>query len=387
MERDPARRLMWGPVYPIFLGTVYRVVGSGGFELPEAKGDEYAVATRNARIAQQSLAAIATSLSIALLPFLAWQTNLGVRCGLLAGCFMALFPLNLWVETSGGGEQSYAVIALEVMLLCFTSLHKRNWNSMALAGKTGFTLGLAALLNPVLVPAGGLMLAAEGYRQRRRLRTIMPHISLLMIIAGLVVVPWTYRNYRVFGVFIPIRGSLGLELAIGNNDSATGKSFGTYWDDPASPYLKMHPSVSASERARLMSMGEVEYMKSRMAEATSWIERNPARFLELTVRRALLFWCPPPDLWSPSVSARRLRSVLLTGMSVIAFLGLGFLWRRHRSFAALHFAALFGPCMPYLIVHVEPRYRYIIMWNTALLCAYAAWSIAHYVKRNPAPTR
>ena len=44
--------------------------------------------------------------------------------------------------------------------------------------------------------------------------------ALLVFTIGLV--PWTIRNYRVFGKFIVLRSNFGLELWLGNNPERYG---------------------------------------------------------------------------------------------------------------------------------------------------------------------
>ena len=65
-------------------------------------------------------------------------------------------------------------------------------------------------------------------------------------------VPWTIRNYRVFGKFIVLRSNFGLELWLGNNPAVP---------DTWSPWL--HPNDSLEEAQKYKRMGEIAYMEDK----------------------------------------------------------------------------------------------------------------------------
>ena len=50
---------------------------------------------------------------------------------------------------------------------------------------------------------------------------------------------------------MPLRSNFGLELALGNNPWANGKSYDTSWDDPNCMNRRIHPFGSREERDRL----------------------------------------------------------------------------------------------------------------------------------------
>ena len=351
------------PLYPVLLGTAYRIVGSTG---------------QMAQLTQQILVTFATALGIALLPIVARRTGVGTFCGIIAAIGIALCPFNLWIETSGSWEQPYAVIALQAILICFALLHTNCWQSWKITTMTGVTIGVAALLSPTLLPVAGIIVIGEVFHHHNDLRRKLRHALVLTIVVASIIAPWSYRNFQVLGAFVPIRSNFGLELAIGNNDQATGMTPFTT-GSPTSPGLSpLHPFSSDTEREKLKKMGEARYMASRMTEAITWIRHHPGQFLRLTIWRARLFWFPTIDLWNPSVLARQLRAIVICVISGCALAGIAILWARSKSFGLLHFGAMFGPSLVYLITHVDPRYRYIVMWNTTLLACYAiqaAWQL------------
>src|ERR1700678_3519052 len=91
--------------------------------------------------------------------------------------------------------------------------HLTLWASM------GAYCGLAALVNPALLPS---LLAMLGWAalQTRKSSYSSPLLALLMVV--LVYAPWPIRNARVLGAFIPMRSTVGFELWMGNRPGATG---------------------------------------------------------------------------------------------------------------------------------------------------------------------
>ncbi len=352
------------PVYPILLGTVYRLVGWEG---------------RSAGWGQAMIAVIPTVVSVSLLPIVAFRTRLSPIAGVLGALITACSPLNIWVETSGTWEQPLIAVALIALLLAFVKLHDDGWRSWRLALLVGGMLGFSALLNPVLVPAAALMLLAELALRRGDKRAVMLKMLTLSVCAALVVAPWTLRNYRIFGAIVPIRSNFGLELWIGNNPSANGKTFSSAWDDPKAPMSQPHPYTSPEEAERLTQAGEVQYMRDKLGLASAWISRHPDRFINLTLHRIRLFWFPSSDLWSPSSPGRVLKSLAFSITAAAAWGNLIRLMLMRNPYRWLWLSALIGPSLSYAITHVDPRYRYPIFGLTILLaCDFAVSGVRMY---------
>jgi hypothetical protein len=95
-------------------------------------------------------------------------------------------------------------------------------------------------------------------------------VVCLVLGATLIVAPWTYRNYRLFGKFIPVSNTAGVSLYVGNNPDATGGYVGT-----AESLLKRYDEVTANQEA--------------MRLAVEWIRANPEKFAALIPKKQMLF--------------------------------------------------------------------------------------------------
>gem|GEM_PF-2194547 len=80
---------------------------------------------------------------------------------------------------------------------------------------SGLSFGLAALVRPVVL-AWAVIPAASAALQRRRIRLL-----LFLLAALLVILPWSYRNYKTFGVWTLSTHS-GINFWMGANPQATG---------------------------------------------------------------------------------------------------------------------------------------------------------------------
>lgn len=349
---SPGKSAHVAPLYPALLGCLYYIFGWD---------------TISGRIAQGLAVTIATVITISLLPLIAEKVRLPAISGCVAGIFMALFPLNLWTETSGEWEQPFGALALLLLLWAFCNLHDEKWSRRRTVLLTGFLLGTTAYLSPSLLPAPAIMFIAEWITQRgRRIQVFRAGLVMAMVTLTMIT-PWMIRNYYALGGFVPMRSNFGLELAIGNNPQANGKTFISYADDPDSPAYNMHPNSSPKERARVAQLGELAYMKEKQRAAIQWVKENPRKSAELTLTRFRLFWFPPTDAWPRSSPYSLYKSLFfcLIGMWMFGELFELLLFRHPTRW--LLFAAVVGPSLIYMITHSDPRYRYPVFGLSVLL--------------------
>jgi hypothetical protein len=160
------------PLYPIFLGYIYRLIGPN---------------TIGAKVCQQILAAIASSAAIALLPYISVQLGLGIWSGFFAAIVLAFSPAYLWVETSGSWEQPYTAISLQSIVLVFIYFHRQKWLSRNTAVMGGILAGTSCLLSASILPIVILAILSEAIIQFHNLRRIAPTILLFAGIIALII--------------------------------------------------------------------------------------------------------------------------------------------------------------------------------------------------------
>jgi hypothetical protein len=220
------------------------------------------------------------------------------------------------------------------------------------------------------------MFIGEWFIQDKRRTKVLLSGAFMFLISFAIITPWVIRNYYALGGFIPVRSNFGLELIIGNNPYATGKTFITYADDPDSPAYNMHPNSSPKERAKLAEMGELAYMKEKQKIAVQWMKENPKKAAELTLNRFRLYWFPPTDAWTRSSPYRIYKSLIFCIIALWMFGEIFELLLFKHPYRWLLAASALGPCIIYLITHSDPRYRYPIFGLSTLLACnflYRGW--------------
>ena len=211
------------PLYPLLLGGVYWFLDRD----PVVR-----------RFAQAVVAIVGTTIGITLLPKVASAAGFTTGVGWAAAFFLAVVPVNLWIESCGCWEQPFVAVVLELTLIGFCYLATNGWLNFKRIISTGLLLGLGALVNPSVLPSGGLMMVSELIRQKEARKQVWRGTVVMVFVASIVLAPWVLRNFYAFGAFIPFRSNFGLELLIGNNPAATGKTLPTTTD---SSTLLLHP--------------------------------------------------------------------------------------------------------------------------------------------------
>jgi len=325
------------PLYPLLLAGIYRLYG------------DYEQTT--SRRIQGGLSIALSVMALLFLPVLAGKLGLSRVAGWLAAFVGAVIPTNLRVELTGRHEGVAAVVALLALVWCLADLRQHGWTGRRAVIRTGGLLGLTALLSPnfLLIPVlyFAAELACRGAARGRIVRCglVVASISLLLV------APWMVRNYRVLGGFVPLRSNFGLELAVGNRPGADGHTYTEGMQD-------MHPYSSAAERARLTEQGELAYMRNKQHQALNWIYAHPRDFVWLMTRRARLFWVTTEEAWlNLDLAPFAVRVPLYTVLTFVVLVELLRLLWKQPAVGRLLISVILGAGLPYLVTHVEQRYR------------------------------
>ncbi len=296
------------------------------------------------------------ALLLMLFPLLAQRLGLGFWTGIVAALAWILSGIPPIVL----GESTLAALLILCVAFVMRSALSADLSRSHL-WLSGLLWGVLLLLQPVVVAVFPFWLLLLHFRSPRTRREKI----LLAVVPLLIVAPWSVRNFVVFHRPVFIRDNLGLELAVSNNSCASAL-FET--NDQERCFESTHPNFSYAEAIRVREMGEVEYNRVRMKEATNWMRENPKPFGMLTAQRFSVFWFPPRTLnnkngivWSPW---------LLDIFSFLSLPGLILMWRNSRSAAyIMGLWLVFFPPVYYFIQFMD-RYRHPIFWVTFLAGSY-----------------
>ena len=182
------RLIFHPPLYPYFIGSLFALFGS----------------LAAVKVAQ----ALVSSLLVPALGRIG-EALFGERAGLAAAAMAAFYPELVWFSAHFWVETVFTVLlwwGFERLLAA------DRQEAMAPAAAAGLLLGLAILARETVLyflPLAGLWLA---WRRPKGLA----RAAVFLALAICVVAPWTYRNFQVYGAFVPVSTAGALNLWQGN---------------------------------------------------------------------------------------------------------------------------------------------------------------------------
>lgn len=206
----------------------------------------------------------------------------GRTSGLAAAGLAAVYPINVYYEAELLLDPLFTLLllaALHRFLIWRTSQTRLNLLF------TGVLLGLAAITRPtVLVPA--VLLVVWLLLSKSELKTRLSHAVVVLAGLGIVILPIFTRNLVVAGDPVLIASQGGINLYLGNNDSADGVSsampepFGNIWRLRDISYL------AEKAEGRTLKPGEISDYWQR--QAREWIFSNPVKAARLYLKKLRL---------------------------------------------------------------------------------------------------
>jgi 4-amino-4-deoxy-L-arabinose transferase-like glycosyltransferase len=203
------------PLYPLFLAASWQLVGDDGW--PYATRALHLAALPNIL-----LSVVSVYLTYALTMRLVKHQ----RSALLAALIAAVLWTNATFASLYMSETLFTVLFQVGMLMLLHAADQQpasqRWLLLIAAGAA---LGLAALtrsLALLFLPIAALWLALQVSRRnpsgdvRRRSTAPLLTATLFLLSAGMVIAPWTIRNYQAYGGFILIETGLSYNLWVFN---------------------------------------------------------------------------------------------------------------------------------------------------------------------------
>ncbi|MBK5926589.1 ArnT family glycosyltransferase [Rhodobaculum claviforme] len=301
----------------------------------------------------------------------------GAQAGFWATVVVAFWP-NLIMFTSILSSELY-FMALSLVGLYFWqraevgSGRRGRWGNLVLCG---LVFGAACYVRPIalLMPAAlAIVPLVQGVRPF--LRAVL-HAALVTLMVLVVLSPWTYRNYLVFGEPALVSTNFGANLWMGNNPDSTGGYM---------PLPDWVAGMSETERAR--ALGDI---------AKAHIREDPLRFAAtVAVRVVRLHERETIGVaWNERAMTETLGQIGVVGAKLLAtgywYLvvagGLLGIWQLGR---ARFWSAFFNPAFAiwsyvtllHAIVVIQDRYH---MPSSPFIAMLAGVAIAAWLRRRAA---
>jgi 4-amino-4-deoxy-L-arabinose transferase-like glycosyltransferase len=359
--RTPEERAAWPPANSFLLSLFIRAGGTGGDRI------DFDRILRSMLLGQVLLGAILVPLSMALSKRL-----LGKQTAIPTGMATALYPGFVAFSQYLWAENLFTVLTATGLVLVVET--QRN-PGLVKAAAAGLVFGVATLTRETglvvgLACAAWWIWSAGPPRRRAVLRS-----AVMIGVALLTVLPWTLRNYRILGGFVPVSTVGWMAAAEGNI---------------IDPEDRLHPNrnlLLQFRTARGEVQGELNQMEFSRRVALQLIrEEQPAWFFEKLVRTSALMFSPDSFLFKKlsrgsygRVPLGVIRPLLVTAVSAyLLILVAGILGvaaapeRRQRLLPCLVVGGVF---LVHVFANASSRYRLPLM---PLLIPYAAYALLRW---------
>jgi hypothetical protein len=216
----------------------------------------------------------------------------------VASAALLLFFINPWVYWNAKNPMTPVLQTLLYLIFAYFTVQEL-FNKAGLkplrigliigAAGAGLALTHAAMLPVVFILIFMLFIAAL-FRSPKRLSTAL----IAVIVAVCLIAPWTYRNWVVFGRFIPISGGGGLAYFNGN----------VHWSGiEAEPQKPKESYIDASlrvlgiegtERTHTHWMGfkDISYEELANRKMAEHMKNHPVLFMKKVVLNAVEYYFP-----------------------------------------------------------------------------------------------
>jgi 4-amino-4-deoxy-L-arabinose transferase-like glycosyltransferase len=333
------------PLLPVLMAGVYAIVG------PEPAAARWLIVLFSALTAP--------------LLFLVGPRWFGLRpfTALLVALWWTIYPTSIYY---GALIFTESVAVFGVVLAAGFYLQAAREQSLRGAVLTGLVWGLVALTRPNLVFLS-IFAVAIGTLGRSILgkRSFSPaQAAAAFAIFIIVLAPWTIRNYRIHGIFIPATTMVGIMMPMCNADPDDPRiQAGGYGLNPVAEAIYELPE-------REWQKAGIELTKAALAE------RWPELFVPV-MNRALNFWSFRPDPFEPRLTTNDI-VLAVFWLPVLAFFLVSLIrcsWLDHWH-VLLIIAYTFGMTLPFW---GSARFRYpvdaLILIQAALAFESFGWRL------------
>ncbi len=280
---------------------------------------------------------------------------------LLAAAWSALYPYSVYYAAALMTESFFSIGVLLILYL-FLAVQERP--SITNAVLLGAAIGGTTLLRQTFLPVLPWLLMWLLWEMRGRI----PWRGLVVTaaISALMILPWTLRNYRVFGSFLLLNSNAGYAFWSANHPSQ-----GSQW-------IANLDTVVVPIPLEWQDLNEAQLDKTLMNDAIHFIAADPVRYVVLALSKApkqFEFW---PDPNSPAIS--NLSRTLSFGLALPFMLaGLYISRREWRKLLPIYLLVTFYNAS-FLLSWPSARYRLATDTVMLLFAAVALLAVLRYVQ-------
>ncbi len=332
------------PIYPAMLAGVFKLFGI--FTAPSAI----------VMLAINSLFSVGTCLVV----YAIGRRTGGPVTAVWSGWAWSLFPYAIYF--SGVRIWNYTLSALLGALLFLLLLQVEEASGYGRWIVYGLIVGLAGLNLPTFLACVPFLTLWVCFRRWRSGRPWFSRAWVAALVAIAVIAPWTIRNYRVFGKFVPVLDRFWLEFRLDNNGTND-------WESD-----REHPTTSQEEWDKYQRLGEIGYEAERKQKSLEYLHAHPYHFAWMSLRRFGYIWT---GFWS--LNGKFLEDeptaipniFMCTALTVLMIFGIRAALRNKSpvTWAYLWLLITFFPV--YYVTHIKVDFRHPVEPMIVVLVVYA----------------
>jgi Dolichyl-phosphate-mannose-protein mannosyltransferase len=237
------------------------------------------------------------------------------------------------------------------------------------AAASGLLAGLAILCRETAFPLLLTMAVFAVYARPAGARQSAAAAGAMVVIAGLVVLPWLVRNLARHRAIVPVSSISGYALGTGNNDCVAAEPiFSWYWAEDPCPSLNVL-------KDRLMMQFPADQRSDPVINdrvdgdlGIKYITGHPIEYATLSARRAwtvLLPFHPKQRIGTVQRAALALYWLIVVPAG---FVGALLYLRQSRGWPMLLALLVAATLLPLVLVYFSPDMRYKIGADLLLAC-------------------
>lgn len=317
--------------------------------------------------------------------------------GLVAMGIVALMPHHIAYCNTTGTETFMAFLLALLIWVQGSSM-----NAKVKYPALGILTGLCALTKPFYMAFPIIIAFCEWMLEKDFKKTLLKGVTVWLIMAA-VIAPWTIRNYKAFGRFIPISYNSGFNLYINNNPNNVHGGWMSFKDLYKTPEIQdIIDTHLENGRKSIKLASDIEV--DLKPHAMNWITSNPIEFAKLGLIRVhstyfngawdVDAWTmnklaeKPTDLTAKEVernrnSFRALNDILLGVLSGFSFIfvlmGIPAVVLSIFSFkntlklgTVLMFMHLAFPSLVFFVYEGQPRYNHSLLFIMVMVFVISA---------------
>ncbi len=194
----------------------------------------------------------------------------GTSASKLASMLLVPWPTMVMIAAFSGKELLIVPLLCLVLLTFSHALQSTARGAeFAWLGLTGLVLGAMSLTQPSFLLFVFVLVLYDYMSSRELLRAAIRSVVTVVALCA-VILPWTARNHRVLGAWIPVSTNGGDVFYRSNNPLATG-------------------AYTPRGEQSLDSLDELSRGKVGFRLGVEWIRSHPGAFLSLGFRKQILF--------------------------------------------------------------------------------------------------